>query len=264
MKKIKTYSRLSYPLLAASLFCCLPAAAAPAVDPKAQALLRQSAAIYQALHSFSCRIKTEIRIDSAPGSRVIKIKLVFQAPDKAAATVDKNDETVQYFSDGTSLYLYSPVRKQYLQSKMPLNASATAPVLTQGQSFQGLLLLRPAGLKTIAEAAGMDTLTVGPPEVFDGFAVRTVTKVTKHRDGGLMTMALTLGVKDHLVHRYVSTIQSPTPLMPKENDVRRIDNAETYSDIQVDPTLPASTFLPPPDAKKAEPDKQDQKQQDQK
>lgn len=96
--------------------------------------------------------------------------------------------------------------------------------------------------------------------MLDGLAVRTVTKVMRGKDDGRLTMAVSIGVKDHLVHQYVSTIRSPKPLMPEQGDIRQIDNREFYSDMQTNPALPASTFLPPPDAKKAGPDKQDQKQ----
>ena len=264
MKRIRTHSRLTHPLLAASLLCCLPAAAAPTVDTQAQALLNQSAAAYQALHSFSCQVRTELTLGGVPTSRTMKITLAYQKPDRAAVFVNKYDETVQYFSDGKSLYSYSPASREYVQNKIPAGVPPAAPVLTQGQSFIGLVLLKPSGLATLADAPGIKTLTLGPLETLNGMGVRTVTRVTAGRDGGQMTFLVTIGVKDHLIHRFADIIQSPKPLSDDMAGVKRIDNRETYTDIHINPALPVSTFLPPTDAKKAEPDKQDQKQQDQK
>lgn len=264
MKKIRTHSRLTYPLLAVALFCCLPAAAAPTVDFGAQALLKQSAATYQALHSFSCQVRTELTLGGVPASRTMKITLAYQKPDQAVVSVNKYDETVQYFCDGKSFYSYSPPGKEYVQNEIPAGVPPAAPVLTQGQSFIGLVLLKPLGLSTLADAPGIKTLTLGPLETLDGVSVRTVTRVTSGRDGGQMTFFVTIGVKDHLIHRFADIVQSPKPLSADMGGVKRIDNRETYTDIHINPALPASTFLPPPDAKKAEPGKQDQKQQDQK
>lgn len=255
---------LSPAALAGSIFFCLPAAAAPTVDPRARELLKLSAAAYQNLHSFSCQVRTELTLESVPVTRIIKIRMAFQKPDRAAVSVNKYEETVQYFCDGKSLYSYSPARKEYVQHEVPSGVPPAAPVLTQGQSFIGLVLLKPSGLSTLADAAGIKTLTLGPLETLDGVETRTVTRVISGRDGGRMTFLVTIGTKDHLVHRFADVVQSQKPLSADMGGVKRIDNIETYTDIRVDSALPASTFLPPPDAKKAEPDKQDQKQQDQK
>ncbi len=68
-----------------------------------------------------------------------------------------------------------------------------------------------------------------------------------------MTFFVTIGTKDHLIHRFASLIVSPKPLPMRasEGDVRRIDNSEIYTDLRVDPALSATAFLPPPGARKA-------------
>lgn len=257
-----TIQKAPFLVLGASFFCGLPATAAPTVDPGALALLKSSAATYQHMTSFSCQARAELTLGGVLTGRITKMTMAFQKPDRAAVSVNKYDETAQYFCDGKSFYSYSPANKEYVQDDLPAGVARVAPVLMQGQSFLGLVLLRPAGLSTLADAAGIKSLTLGPLETLDGVAVRTVTRITSGRDGGQMTFFVTIGVRDHLVHRFADIIQSPKPLSADMGGVKRIDNRETYTDIRINPALPASTFLPPPDAKKAEPGKRDQKQTD--
>ena len=255
--------KLAISLIAAFLCANNPAfaqkSAASTIDSKAQDLLKQSAATYQGLHSLSCHIQTELILGGVPGSRIIKITLACRKPDQAAVTVNKKDENDhdemrQYFSDGKNFYLYAPDKKEYTQDKLPANIPAAAPALTQGQSFVGLLLLKPSGLLALADPARTKRLTLGPIETLNGAEVRTITRVVSGKDGGTMTFYITLGTKDHLLHRFADTIKSPKPLPMGDGSVKQIDNRETYTDIQIDPILSASTFLPPPDAKQAEPD----------
>lgn len=226
------------------------AAPAPDIDPKAQGLLKQSAATYAAMHSYSCRVKTELTLDTVPGSRVIEIKLAFQKPNQAAVSMTKHGETRQFMTEGKSLYVLAPEKKEYVQEALRPNVPPTAPVLTTGQTFIGLVLLRPEGLADLADPAHTQSLTLGPAQTLDGAEVRTITRVTSQQGGGRMTFHVTLGTKDHLLHGFTDTIQSLKPLPMGDGKVKRIDNSETYTDLRVDPALPAGAFLPPPDAKK--------------
>ena len=245
-------------LLAATLLLAGPAraqtASTPAIDPKAQELLKQSAATYAAMQSYSCQVRTELTLDTVPESRIIEIKLAFQKPSQAAVSMTKYGQTRQFMTDGKSLYAYAPDKKEYVQEALRPNVPPTAPILTQGETFLGLVLLRPAGLADLADPARTASLTLGPVKTVDGAEVRTVTRVLLQRGGGKMTFYVTLGTKDHLLHHFADTIQSPKPLPMGEGKVKRIDNSETYTDLRVDPALPAATFLPPPDAKKTAPD----------
>ena len=231
--------------------------APPAIDPKAQECLKQCVAAYEALHSYSCQAETELKVDSLPGSRIIKFTLNFQRPNQAAVSVSKYGETQQFFTEGKKIYSYLPDKKQYFQDALPPDIPATAPVLTQGETFIGLTLLKPNGLLT--NSGNIQSMTLGPVEVLDGGTVQTVTKVMNVSNGGKMTFFVTIGIKDHLVHRFASTIQSSVPLPIGGGNTKRIDDREIYTDIKVDQVLPAATFLPPADAKKAEPDQQNQK-----
>ena len=246
-------------LLAISLLAAGPASAqvifTRVIDPKAQDLLRQSAAAYGALHSYSCRVQTELKMDSVPGSRIIKLDRAFQKPDRAAVAVTEDDETRQFFTNGKSLYVYSPDRKEYMQGALPPNVPPTAPVLTQGQSFIGLVLMKPSSLDVLAARGNALSLTLGPPRTLDGAEVRTVTRVVPGGvDGGRLTFSLTIGTKNHLIHRFASLIVSPKPLLMGEGNTKRIDNDETYTNIRVDPALSATAFLPPLGSRKVAPD----------
>lgn len=239
-------------MLAASLLLAAPAFAQKpaAIDPKALEMLKQSAAVYAALHSYSCRAVAELKMDSLPGSRIIKMMVTFQKPDHAAIAVSKHDETQQFLTDGKSVYLYAPDKNEYLQKALPPTVPAATAVLTQGQSFIGLMLMKPDGLLT--DDGNIKSLTLGAPETLDGVPVQTVTKVMNARNGGTMTFYVTIGVKDHLLHRFADTIMSPTPLPIGDAAIKtkRIDNTETYTDIQDNPVLPAAVFQPPAGAKR--------------
>ncbi len=264
LMEIKPSKKAALPVLALLAAACLLAGPATAqevfvrvINPKAQELLTQSAATYGALQSYSCRVQTELKMDSVPGSRIIKLDLTFQKPDRAAVAMTEDDETRQFFTNGRSLYVYSADKKEYMQVALPPNVPPTAPVLTQGQSFIGLVLMKPSSLGVLAARGNALSLTLGPPRTLDGAEVRTVTRVVPGGvDGGRLTFSLTIGTKDHLIHRFTSLIVSPKPLPmgASEGDVRRIDNSEIYTDLRVDPALSAASFLPPPDAKKVAPD----------
>ena len=218
-------------------------------------MLRESAATYAALRSYSCQAITELKVDSLPGSRIITIKLAFQKPDHAAVSVTKYGETQQFYTDGKILYLYSPNKHQYIQSAntLPPGVPVTAPVLTQGQAFIGLTLLKPSGLSFLADTTQTQiaSMTVGPPEKRNGVEVQTITRRLSRSDGGKMIFFVTLGVKDHLLYRFADTIQSPKPLsMGEGSTARRVENTETYTNIRINPVLSAAAFLLPAGAKK--------------
>ena len=233
-------------VLAAPAFAQQPAA----IDPKALELLKQSAATYQALHSYSCRVVAELKMDSLPGSRIIKMTVAFQKPDHAAVTVSKHGETQQFLTDSKSVYLYAPDKNEYLQKTLPSTVSGAAAVLTQGESFIGLVLMKPNGFLT--DNGNIKSLVLGIPEMVDGVPVQTVTKVMSTQNGGTMTFFITLGMKNYFLYRFADTIVSPTPLPIGDAAIKtkRIDNTETYTEIQANPALPALAFLPPAEAKK--------------
>ena len=229
-----------------------------AIDPSALALLKQSAAVYQAMQSYSCDVGAELKVDSLPGSRMTTLKIQFQKPDHAAVSIIREGETEQVYTDGKQVYSYVPDKKQYTANVLPPNVSAAAVALAQGESFIGLTLLKPDGLLT--NDGNIESLTRGMPELLNGVRVQTVTKTMRGRNGGKITFFVSIGTQDHLIYRFASTLQSPTPLPVGDGKAKRIDNIENYSDIKVNQTLPASAFLPPPDAKKVLMDPQDQRQ----
>ena len=252
-------------VLAPVLFGCLcaaPVMAAPTkgtIDPQAQEMLRQSAAVYDKLHSLTCDIRTELRLNGEAHGRIIQISLSSQRPSQAAVSVLKDGKTTQYFCDAKTMAVFSPAHNEYIRQAFPPGTPPGVPVLTQGESFVGLLLIKPLGLTSLADSANAKSLSLGPVETVNGVETRTVTRVVSRADGSTITFLVTLGVKDHLVHRFADAIQSSGLPVDAPEKITRIDNSEFYSNIKVDMVLPASTFEPPPGAKQITPDDQTQK-----
>lgn len=237
--------------------CAAPAMAAPTknkIDPQAQEMLRQSAAAYGKLHSLTCDIRTELRLNGEVHGRVRQISLSYQKPSQAAVSVLKDGKTIQYFCDAKTIAVFSPAHNEYIRQAFPKDTPPGVPVLTQGESFVGLLLIKPIGLTSLADGINAKSLSLGPLETVDGVETRTVTRVVSRADGSTITFLVTLGVKDHLVHRFADVIQSPNLPVDGPEKVTRLDNSEVYSNIKVDITFPASTFQPPPGAKQITPD----------
>lgn len=239
-----------------SLFTLLllsPASAqqAPAatIDPKAQEVVRQSAAVYAALHSYSCQADTRMMMDSLPGDHQIVIKLKFQKPDHAAIYLAENNKTRWFLTSGKSLVTYTPGSRTYAMVAPTPDELPATTVLIEGASFIGLVLLTSSAILEIASAEDARSLTLGPLEMIGGTAVRTVTKV-RAKNGATTTIALTLGVKDHLLYRYVYLGQSSQPLPMGDNKAKRVLSEETYTDVRANPVLSAASFLPSAGAKK--------------
>ncbi len=222
-------------------------------------MLRQSAAVYGKLHSLTCQVRTELRLNGESHGRVRQISLSYQKPSQAAVSVREDGEATQFFCNAKTLAMFSPAHNEYIEQPLPKSAQPEASVLTQGQSFVGLLLIKPTGLTALADGTNVKSLTVGLPKTVDGVETRTITQVTSHADGGTMTFLVTLGVKDHLVHRFADVIESPGLPVDGPEKVRRIDNSEVYTNIKIGPVLSASTFLPPPGAKRITPTENTQK-----
>ncbi len=228
------------------------------IDPKAQEFLNQSVTVYAALRSYSCQAiqkQTLTQTGTMPDSRTSRITLAYQNPDHAALALTANGETQQIFTNGESDFFYSPVKKEYQQVHIPAvpGLPKTFDVLSVGMSFIGIILLEPADLSTISGASmlpntgSIEALTLGPETILDGIAVRTVTKVTNK---GKIVYRVTLGVKNHLLYHYGYTVrQLQDPASGASKGVQ-IDGDETYTDIKLNSTLPAATFLPPAGAKK--------------
>jgi len=242
------FGTLAVSLLSGPAFAQKPAA----IDPKAQEMLKQSAAAYTALHSYSCQAVMELKVDTLPGREATHVKVALQRPNQAAVTLSQNGKTVEYFTEGKSLYIYSSDKKQFMQeeNRMPSDQPKTAPVINRGASFVALVLLEPTVLTSFASAVDTKSLTLGPVSMMSGIAVRTLTKEAKRLTSGRTLYRLTTGVKNHLVYRYDYIIENPKdPAMGVSAPIE-IDNTETYTNIQANPVLPNAMFLPPAGAKK--------------
>ncbi len=242
------FGTLAVSLLSGPAFAQKPAV----IDPKAQEMLKRSAATYAALHSYSCEAKIDKKVSFVPGVEATRIKLALQSPNQAAITLSERGETVQYFTEGNHLFVYSPNTNQFMQeeNRMPPGQPKIAPVLNRGAAFAALVLLEPTILTNFASTIDAKSLTLGSVEIYNGIAVRTITEETKRLTSGRTLYQLTIGVKNHLIYRYNYIIQNPKDPAMGVNSQTEIDSSETYTNIQVNPVLPPAMFLPPASAKK--------------
>ena len=237
-------------------------------DPAATALVAQMYAAYNALTSFSCGMEMTVHGPSyGPNGMTIATSPVLsratyaiQKPYRVLITRTGSAGTAQAVSDGTTLYVtttetsgghvprrgLSALPDHYL--KLPLQADA-ANIAYNLSNFGGVPSYGDGQQRFVPQAilgwnvmpaAGYDW-KLGTPAEINGEPVETVTlrePSTTGSDYSVMTLAISR--RDHLLQRVTTeTHQSGQPVQQE---------FDTFTDVQVNPALPASLFLftPPP------------------
>ena len=229
---------------------------AAATNPKA--VLAQMAAAYQSLKSFTGIVTVQAVINGKPAPVSNTISIVFQKPNKAVATVNNGTIDVsQIVADGNNLYAVSPRDKQYLQQPIPPGADAVAVLQREGSMLVGAIVNPVVVVQSFSDPS-LKSLILGDPGVggsagmVDGVAVDTIVGVLAPAPGASETITLAIGRDDHLLRRVTMDA-----LLPARNDkpAQTYSRTETCTDIQINPTLPASTFafVPPPGYTRATP-----------
>lgn len=237
-----------------------------ASNPKAVALMTQMYAAYNALHSFSCTTHAEntTAARDAQGSPVTvrsypSAVYRYQKPNKIAFSRTSEFGSASAVSDGKTLYAVSNEDKSgpadwrahppYLKTPAPSTPIPWNDNLTLAR-FGNLPPTEGSnGTEFMPEVVlGVDFLPadgdygfqVGIPAALNGEPVDVVFRREQSvyeggvPDGSAETTTLWIGKSDHLLRQVQEEWMRP------EGISRR---TETYSDVQANPDLPASTFV---------------------
>jgi len=254
---------------------------APAFDPKAQKLLRQMAAAYQGLSSYSDT--TEMVIANGPKAvaalnastpPLLRATVAVQKPDRVAvraAGMITGGLPAAGISDGKTYWELRPSSQDYLAQPVPprvLESAFSAGSRVLGSTLLQSLLTSPDPLPGWLH--GATAIKMGRPVVVSGVPVQTVIviKAPVHHDPARAGVGrgegqtgdtppftdqtklfLSIGVKDHLLRRlsWVNTLLSPGIDRFPGGTVTLVQ-METHRNVKADPALAASTwaFTPPP------------------
>ncbi len=238
-------------------------------DPAAVKLLTQMYASYAALKSFSCAMNVTLHGPSyGPNGMTIATSPVIgretfaiQKPKLAFITRTGGAGTTQAVSDGTTLYVTTTepngenVRLRHtdalpgLYLKLPLQADP-GNVAYYLSNFGGLPDYGSGGQQRFVPdvvfggvsmpADGYDW-KMGPTGQVNGEPVDTVTlRENDSNDANYSVMTLAISPEDHLLRQVTTEFHDGSQPVQQEFD--------TFTDVQANPTLPASLFVftPPP------------------
>lgn len=242
------------PALPASMFVWTPPAGAVAVetgpggakaDPAAVTLLTRMYAAYDALKSYSCTMNT---------TDGLRAEFAIQKPYKVACVRTSNQGVTKAVSDGSNLYVtttessgprMTPIPTRYLKLPILPNDWNTGLYLSRfgnlPQYIPTMDFMPNVVLKAVTMPADSYDWKMGKPGVVNGEPVDTVTL---RRDDGssdiCIVMTLSISPKDHFL-RQVSEDSQISSQPPSRR-------TETYTNIHINPALPASLFVftPPP------------------
>ena len=217
------------------------APAAPPDDSKAVALFVQMARAYQSLRSYT-------GVETADGGEAqgmpYRMTLAYARPAQVSLEVRRAGHTPEMrriVSDGLHLSV-SAMGTSNLYWKRPLTKART--VLDQALGEGGVktsfaaLFLEHGDL--MAGSVTGQSLTLGPPDVAEGVPVDTLLMRSVSPEGGRSQSTFQISRADHLLRRVTETDQWPG--RPTETWT------ETFTQVQANPTLPPSSFAPPPGA----------------
>lgn len=219
-----------------------------AVDPQALALLKQMESAYKALSSYSGSVQTE----ESTGDGVKKSSsgtIQWRKPNRFALKRGDAKSNSMVVSNGTSLFVsLSNDKARYLKRAAPTDSAGAMMAMRQDGQTPLLMFYALNGTSLIemfevGQAKGL-ALTPGGEDTVDGAPVDIVVLSMSDQQGKI-SYFLTLGRDDHLLRQVKVTGQV---------GAQAITYTETHSNVQANPTLPASAFAfaPPLGAKPVE------------
>ena len=236
------------------------AAAKPAakatVDPQALALLKQVEASYKALKSYSGSVTTE---EAQPGGalRSSSGTIRWLKPNRFALNQSDGKKSTAIISNGTALFVsLSSDKARYLKQPAPTGSDNITSALRQSGDTPLLLAYALSGaslieLFEIGTSKTPTSLEVGETSTVGETPVDVVNMTMS--DPRFTTLySFALGQEDHLLRQMKVSIKSTqAPAGEKEAQAQVGGFTETHSNIQLNPSLPASTFAftPPKGAK---------------
>lgn len=206
------------------------------IDPKAQQVLQRMSAAYANLKSLAL----SINLSGSPEVPRMSATVNWQKPNRFAVSVMRGTSTMRTVSDGKTLFrTMSTQPKQYLKMEAPAqvqNLSGAMMAAATGEFiFSSLDSMLPA-----MRAPMVRSLTLSEGETPE---TQIVTALGALRpDGTSDQFTFVVGKKDHLLRQVRASLA---------RGGKTIVGSETYSNLRVDPVLPAATFAftPPKGAK---------------
>jgi hypothetical protein len=199
---------------------------------------------YTALKSYSGTAEISAQITGHPPMPPATCHFAMQKPRYAAATSTMGSEVVGTIYDGKALFSTSSDHKGlYIRRPMSPGLGLMRVVLRAGMTGPGLgvLLTHPESLSGVATPA---CLSLGRAGQISGVPVITV--ISQSRQGSdTMTITYSINAKDYSLQRMV---------LEQTLTGRKFKVSETYTNIKINPKLPASSFVytPAPGAKSVE------------
>ncbi len=221
-----------------------PPAPAPAdpskIDPAARTLIDQMAKAHAAVTSFSAVVNYSVQQGEQP-AQLRSAKIAYQKPNKArVTTIDPTlKATVTTVSNGTSLFqTISTDTKGYHKGAAASDAKAIAQVMGAGKAggigLFPLLATDPNMGKEILPPT-LTSLSHGSDETVGGVLSDIVNASFGPAPDKQIGLSFAIGKTDHLLRRinFAQTLQ----------DGQKVSVTETYTEVQANPALPASTFV---------------------
>ncbi len=211
----------------------------------AKAFLKQVQQKYRNAKTMDVNVNLtiEFQMGSNSGRQVIDAHTIVQFPNRVYAEIKGGTmgET-EIYSDGKTMYMYSPATKQYMKRAAP--PSLKGP---------GAGILGPVGLLFILAEEDLDKGGANRKFAFKGTQnlqgkqVRVV-EITENRGRGSARVRLMVSTKDMLIHR-VESVETRPGQQPGQSITQKVTIAIKYNSF--DKPVPASRFkfTPPKDAK---------------
>jgi outer membrane lipoprotein-sorting protein len=203
-----------------------------AIDPAAEKILDQMQTSYSELNSLSEQV-TAGESPNLPHSIAVHTLLKMLRPGYVSMTSDSKSArsgASEVVTDGAYCYVTAPqYPSRYLKFPIPASVGALRAALGQGitSSLTLALFSQPDTVSAMFSPRRLATLHLGKPVKIDGVTTQVV--VSSDTDG--VTLTLFIDQSDHLLRRAIA-------IDPNKAG----DFTETYSSIQVNPALTASSF----------------------
>ena len=222
-----------------------------AISADARAVIRQMAQAHKALKSYSGTLTFTVdETADKNGKKLTQVaQIAYQLPNKARATT-KNPVTgadVMTVSDGTTLFqTVSTEKGDYHKAPAPKDARAIGQIIGAAKSGgAGLfpVLVSDPNAEAQVLPPGLITLVKNSDATMDGVVVDVLTATFGLTPDKPAILVFSIGKEDHLL-RGLHFVQTG-------DGGKTITLDETYSGVQANPDLPASTFVfkPAPGAK---------------
>lgn len=226
------------------------AAPTPAIiDPAARDLFTQMVAAQKALRSFVVTLDMQDQSGKSvlPQSKGHS-RIAFSAPARATVTLAQQNKTLgQLWCDGTTFTRVDIRQKSYRQDALPA-AEAIRIVSTEIGNL-GMLphsYADPNGLLGLLSASGLVAVargTVAGPVA--GVPVNSIVARLIGSDTAEGTFTFVIGQSDHLLRQVIVHEAFPKGA---SGPARDLTHTETVTALEVNPSLPASTFTYKPGA----------------